>query len=105
MGALGIAFDTIIVGALALPWLVLAVDLFLPKEESRISSPAELQALESYAPPTEPQASGARHGLRGQEQYTPTTPTIRTECVNPRTALLRMTARTMRSERTIGNVT
>ena len=47
MGALGIAFDTIIVGALALPWLVLAVDLFLPKEESRISSPAELQDLEN----------------------------------------------------------
>ena len=58
MGALGFAFDTIIVGALALSWLVLAVDLFFPKEESRITSPAELQA------------SGARHGLRGQEQYT-----------------------------------
>jgi hypothetical protein len=28
MGALSIAFDTIIVGALALPWLVFAVDLF-----------------------------------------------------------------------------
>ena len=70
MGALGFAFDTIIVDALALSWLVLAVDLFFPKEESRITSPAGLQALESEAPPTGPQASGARHGVRGQEQYT-----------------------------------
>lgn len=38
MGALSFAFDTIIVGALALPWLVLAVDLFFPKEESRTES-------------------------------------------------------------------
>ncbi len=43
MGALGFAFDTIVVGALALSWLVLAVDLFFPKEESRITSPAELR--------------------------------------------------------------
>jgi hypothetical protein len=38
MGALSFAFDTIIVGALALPWLVLAVDLFFPTEESRIEA-------------------------------------------------------------------
>ena len=33
MGALSIAFDTIIVGALALPWVVFAVDIFFLKNQ------------------------------------------------------------------------
>jgi hypothetical protein len=37
MGTFSIAFDTIIVGALALPWLLLVIHLFFPQNESRIS--------------------------------------------------------------------
>jgi hypothetical protein len=33
MEALGIAFDTIIIGALALPWVVFAADLFFLKNQ------------------------------------------------------------------------
>ena len=36
MGALSIAFDTIIVGALALPWVLLVIHLFFSDNESRI---------------------------------------------------------------------
>ncbi len=36
MGALSIAFDTIIVGALALPWVLLVIHLFSPENESRV---------------------------------------------------------------------
>ena len=38
MGTFNIAFDTIIVGALALPWVLLLIHLFFPRNESRISS-------------------------------------------------------------------
>lgn len=38
MGALGIAFDTIIVGALALPWVVLLIHLFCFEGENRVGS-------------------------------------------------------------------
>jgi hypothetical protein len=37
MGTFSIAFDTIIVGALALPWVFLVIHLFFPQNESRIS--------------------------------------------------------------------
>lgn len=37
MGAISIAFDTIIAGALALPWLLLVVHLFLPSGEQHVS--------------------------------------------------------------------
>src|SRR5580658_3376718 len=36
MGSFGIAFDTIIVGALALPWVFLVVHLFFPQNEKNI---------------------------------------------------------------------
>lgn len=36
MGALGIAFDTIIVGALALPWVILVIHLFFSNNEARL---------------------------------------------------------------------
>jgi len=36
MDALKLAFDTIIVGALALPWLLIAIDLFLPGLMARL---------------------------------------------------------------------
>ena len=36
MGALTIAFDTIIVGALALPWVLLAIHLFFFEGENRL---------------------------------------------------------------------
>ncbi len=38
MGSFSIAFDTIVVGALALPWIFLVIHLFFPENESRISS-------------------------------------------------------------------
>jgi hypothetical protein len=38
MGALGIAFDTIIVGALALPWVLLVLHLFFSDTESSIKN-------------------------------------------------------------------
>jgi hypothetical protein len=38
MGALSIAFDTIIVGALALPWVLLVIHLFFSDNESRIGN-------------------------------------------------------------------
>ena len=38
MGALSIAFDTIIVGALALPWVLLVIHLFFSDNESRMGS-------------------------------------------------------------------
>ena len=37
MGAISIAFDTIIAGALALPWLLLVVHLFFPNGEQHVS--------------------------------------------------------------------
>jgi hypothetical protein len=37
MGSFSIAFDTIVVGALALPWIFLVIHLFFPENESRIS--------------------------------------------------------------------
>lgn len=37
MGTFGIAFDTIVVGALALPWMFLVIHLFFPQNETRIS--------------------------------------------------------------------
>ena len=37
MGALTIAFDTIIVGALALPWVVLAIHLFYFEGENQFA--------------------------------------------------------------------
>jgi hypothetical protein len=36
MGTFSIAFDTIIVGALALPWLFLVIHLFFPQDETRL---------------------------------------------------------------------
>jgi hypothetical protein len=44
MGALNFAFDTIVVGALALPWLVLVVDLFVPQD----TKGGRLEALLSF---------------------------------------------------------
>jgi hypothetical protein len=41
MGALSIAFDTTIVGALALSWVVLVIHLFFPEGESLIRSDAK----------------------------------------------------------------
>jgi hypothetical protein len=38
MGTFNIAFDTIIVGALAFPWVLLVIHLFFPQNESRISN-------------------------------------------------------------------
>jgi len=38
MGSFSIAFDTVVVGALALPWIFLVIHLFFPENESRISS-------------------------------------------------------------------
>jgi hypothetical protein len=38
MGAISIAFDTTIVGALALPWLLLAFHLFFPDGEKHVSA-------------------------------------------------------------------
>ena len=38
MGSFGIAFDTIVVGALALPWIFLVIHLFFPENEGHISS-------------------------------------------------------------------
>src|SRR5690242_15303577 len=37
MGAISIAFDTIIAGALALPWLLLVVHLFFPNGEQHVA--------------------------------------------------------------------
>jgi hypothetical protein len=37
MGTFGIAFDTIVVGALALPWVFLVIHLFFPQNETRLS--------------------------------------------------------------------
>ena len=38
MGALSIAFDTIIVGALALPWVLLILHLFFSSNESSVEA-------------------------------------------------------------------
>src|ERR1700689_102687 len=38
MGAFNIAFDTIIVGALALPWVLLIIHLFFSDNETRIGT-------------------------------------------------------------------
>src|SRR5215467_11211565 len=37
MDALKLAFDTIIVGALALPWLLIAMDLFVASQEGQVA--------------------------------------------------------------------
>src|ERR1700691_4024917 len=47
MGALSIGFDTIVVGALALPWVLLAIHLFFSSNESSLKSVLDWVAKEN----------------------------------------------------------